>query len=236
MRKERSSRHGKELSMSFGNSTNKLFDDKEQEETEQKNEENENESSIDVQNKDTSEMMRIPEITTEELQTEINILKKKANLQTATVSEPKTSELATMRRKKMVRQVFNEIVKQNEFTPEAWQKVRIKVIHKKGDVEDVGNCRPICSLPALYKLSTTTLYSRLYPRLDQIPSGRSGGIQKLLPNNRPSCDVQNDRPEMPRVENQNVGSDNRLHEGVRLHHTQLNLGRPETHSTDRRRK
>ena len=41
------------------------------------------------------------------------------------------------------------------------------VIHKKGDVEDVGNYRPICSLPALYKLFTTTLYSRLYPRLDQ---------------------------------------------------------------------
>ena len=37
----------------------------------------------------------------------------------------------------MVRQIFNEIVKQNEFTPEAWKKVRIKVIHKKGDVEDV---------------------------------------------------------------------------------------------------
>ena len=32
----------------------------------------------------------------------------------------------------MVRQIFNEIIKQNEFTPEAWKKkVRIKVIHKK---------------------------------------------------------------------------------------------------------
>ena len=88
---------------------------------------------------------------------------------------------------------------------------------KKGDVEDVGNYRPICSLPALYKLFTTILFSRLYPRLDQnqaedqagfpicsLPalyklfttilfsrlyprldqksSGRSGGIQKPLPN------------------------------------------------------
>ena len=31
----------------------------------------------------------------------------------------------------MVRQIFNEITKQNEFTPVAWEKVRIKVIHKK---------------------------------------------------------------------------------------------------------
>ena len=52
----------------------------------------------------------------------------------------------------MVRQIFNEITKQNECTPEVWKKVKIKVIHKKGDVENVGNYRPICSLPALYKL------------------------------------------------------------------------------------
>ena len=99
--------------------------------------------------------------------------------------------------KEMVRQIFNEIVKQNEFTPEAWRKVRIKEIHKKGDVEDVGNYRPICSLQALYRLFTTILYRRLYPSLDQITSGRSGGIQKLLPNNRPFCDVLNDGSEMP---------------------------------------
>ena len=67
----------------------------------------------------------------------------------------------------MVRQIFNEIVKQNKFTPEAWRKVRLKVTQKKGDVENVGNYRPICSLPALYKLISTIQYGRLYPRLDQ---------------------------------------------------------------------
>ena len=45
----------------------------------------------------------------------------------------------------MVRQIFNEIIRQNEFTPEAWKKVKIKVLHMKGDVENVGNYRPICS-------------------------------------------------------------------------------------------
>ena len=67
----------------------------------------------------------------------------------------------------MVRQIFNEIIKQNEFTPEAWKKVKIKVLHKKRDVENVGNYLPICSLPALYKLFSTILYRRLYPRLDE---------------------------------------------------------------------
>ena len=70
--------------------------------------------------------------------------------------------------------LFNEIVKQNEFTPEAWKKVKIKVIHKKGDLEDVGNYRPICSLPALYKLFTTILHSRLNPRLDQTQAEDQG--------------------------------------------------------------
>ena len=39
----------------------------------------------------------------------------------------------------MVRPIFNAIIRQNEFTPEAWKKVKIKVLHKKGDVENVGN-------------------------------------------------------------------------------------------------
>ena len=67
----------------------------------------------------------------------------------------------------MVRYFFNEIIKQNEFTLEDWKKVKIKVLHMKGDVENVGNYRPICSLPALYKLFSTILYGRLYPRRDQ---------------------------------------------------------------------
>ena len=51
----------------------------------------------------------------------------------------------------MMRQIFNEIIKRNNFTPDEWKKVKIKVIYKKGDVEDVSNYRPICSLPEMYK-------------------------------------------------------------------------------------
>ena len=58
--------------------------------------------------------------------------------------------------REMVRQIFNEIFKRNEFNPEDWKKVTIKMIHKKGDVENVGNYRPISSLPAI-------LYGRLRP-------------------------------------------------------------------------
>ena len=50
---------------------------------------------------------------------------------------------------------------------------------KKGDVEDVGNCRPICSLPALYKLFTTIMCSRLYPGLDQFQAEDQAGFRSI---------------------------------------------------------
>ena len=59
-----------------------------------------------------------------------------------------------------------------------WKKVKIKVIHKKGDVEDVSNYRPICSLPAMYKLFSTILYGRLYPMLDQNQAEDQAGFRK----------------------------------------------------------
>ena len=79
----------------------------------------------------------------------------------------------------MMRQIFNEITRQNKFTPEAWKKVKIKVLHKKGDVEYVCNYLPICSLLALYKLFSTILYGRLYPRLDQEQAENQAGFRSL---------------------------------------------------------
>ena len=76
-----------------------------------------------------------------------------------------------------VRQIFN-IIKRNEFTPKDWEKVTIKVIHKKGDVKNVSNYRPICSLLALYKLFSTILYGRLYPVLDHKQAEDEAGFRK----------------------------------------------------------
>ena len=56
--------------------------------------------------------------------------------------------------------------------------MKIKVIYKKGDVENVSNYRPICSLPALYKLFSTFLYGRLYPVLDQKQAEDQAGFRK----------------------------------------------------------
>ena len=77
-----------------------------------------------------------------------------------------------------MRQIFNEIIKRNNFTPEEWKKVKIKVIYKKGDVEEVSNYRPICSLPAMYKLFSTILYGRFFPMPDQYQAEDQAGFSK----------------------------------------------------------
>ena len=85
-------------------------------------------------------MTRIPEITTEELRIAINKLKKGKSPDSNGIraEDIKACDDET---REIVRQIFNEIMKQNEFTPDEWKKVIIKVKHKKRDVENVGNYR-----------------------------------------------------------------------------------------------
>ena len=79
--------------------------------------------------------------------------------------------------KEWIRRIFNERVQEEECTPQTWRRIRIKVIHKKGDVEDADNYRSICSLPVLYKLFTTALYARLVPLLDKCQPADQGGFR-----------------------------------------------------------
>ena len=174
MKEEKSSRKG--IANVFAELYKRLYDDNEQGENERGIRENGNESSIDVDINDTDEMTRIPEIAAGELQDAIIKLKKGKSPDSDGIraEDIKACDDET---REMVRQIFNEIIKQNEFTPEAWKKVKIKVLHKKGDVENVGNYRPICSLPALYKLFLTILHRRLYPRLDQEQAEDQAGFR-----------------------------------------------------------
>ena len=96
--------------------------------------------------------------------------------------------------REMVRQIFNDIMMRNEFRDERDGETDLPrgsktkkytrgmaMIHKKGDVEDFGNYRPICSLLALYKLFSTRPYSRLYPRLDQKQAEDQAGFRSSYP-------------------------------------------------------
>ena len=125
---------------------------------------------------ETSDDRRIPEITTEELQSAISKLKKGKSPDSNGIRAEDIKACDETR--EMVRQIFNEISKRKEFTLAEWKRVKIKVIHKKGDVEDVSNYRPICSLPAMYKLFSTIVYRRLYPMRDQKQAEDQAGFRK----------------------------------------------------------
>ena len=145
----------------FGEFYKRLYEDKERDEFEH----------------EMSDDRRIPEITTEELQSAISKLKtgKSPDSNGIRAEDIKACYDET---REMVRQLFNEIIKRNNFTSDEWKKVKIKVIHKKGDVENVSNYRLICSFPALYKLFSTILYGRLYPMLDQKQAEDQAGFRK----------------------------------------------------------
>ena len=152
----------KGIADAFGEFYKRLYEDSEKDDSEH----------------EMSDDKRIPEITTEELQSAISKLKtgKSPDSNGIRAEDIKACDDET---REMMRQIFNEIIKRNNFTPDEWKKVKIKVIHKKGDVEDVSNYRPICSLPAMYKLFSTILYGRLYPMLDQNQAEDQAGFRKI---------------------------------------------------------
>ena len=126
---------------------------------------------------DESDEERIPEITSGEIQAAICKLKSGKSPDGNGIRAEDIKDCSEETRE-MMRQVFNEIIKRNNFTPEEWKKVKIKVIHKKGDVEDVSNYRPICSLPSMYKLFSTIMFGRLYPMLDLHQAEDQAGFRK----------------------------------------------------------
>ena len=52
---------------------------------------------------------------------------KKKNLETAMQSKQKTSKLVTKRRKRLMRETFNGVIRHEDVTPEAWREIRIEV-------------------------------------------------------------------------------------------------------------
>ena len=136
----------KGIADAFGEFNKRLYEDSERDDSEH----------------EMSDDKRIPEITTEELQSAISKLKtgKSPDSNGIRAEDIKACDDET---REMMGQLFNEIIKRNNFTPDEWKKVKFKVSHKEGDVEGVSNYRPICSLPTMYKLFSTILYGRFFP-------------------------------------------------------------------------
>ena len=110
--------------MSLENSTNKFTTIMNKKNLNKKSVRMRMRAAIDVHDKNTSEMTRIPEITTEEFRTAITKLNKgKSPDSNGTRAED--TKACDDETREMVRQIFNEIIKQNEFTREASKKVKI---------------------------------------------------------------------------------------------------------------
>ena len=68
-----------------------------------------------------------------------------------TTMEPKlkTSKDA-LRRQKMMREIFNDVIMCKDIAPNVWKRVTKKKDSKNSDVERADNYRPIRTLPTLY--------------------------------------------------------------------------------------
>ena len=187
MKRAKSSHQEKELPMSLENFIANCMQTTNVKKQEMENEKKDQSAGVE-------ETKEIPKFTTEELQVAIDRLKKgKARDSNGIRAEDiKTCDKET---KEMVRQIFNEVLKQKGCTPEAWRRIRTKVIYKKV----------------------------MWKRLVTLTASRSGRVPALISNFGSSSNVQIARTEMPRVESQNVDSDSGLRESLRYDEAQSNV-------------
>ena len=77
----------------------------------------------------------------------------------------------------MMREIFNDIIRQENMTPDAWRKVRFK----GRDAARPENDRPRCMLAMSHKVFSTLLYTkRLYSKLDNDNPPTRGGLAALF--------------------------------------------------------
>ena len=151
-------------------------------------------------------------LTQDEVQAAIDNLKKsKASDNNGIRAEDiKTCDATT---KDMIRQIFNEVLKQEDCTPETWKRLRIKVIYKKEmwkKLVPTARFVPCQRCTNCSRHSYTTEFTA-----DSTKRNReTREVKTFLPKAGPSCDVQTAGTKMPRVRYQNVGLDSGLHEGI----------------------
>ncbi|KAK6753595.1 hypothetical protein RB195_012903 [Necator americanus] len=67
---------------------------------------------------------------------------------------------------------------QKERIPDQWKTSRTVLIHKKGDREDLRNCRPICLLSVLYKVFTKIILTRISRTLSEAQPQEQAGFRQ----------------------------------------------------------
>ncbi|XGW22063.1 hypothetical protein V3C99_004768 [Haemonchus contortus] len=67
---------------------------------------------------------------------------------------------------------------QKEKIPNQWRNSRMVILHKKGDWDDLRNCRSISLLSVLYKLFTKIILTRISRTLDEAQPVEQSGFRK----------------------------------------------------------
>ena len=76
------------------------------------------------------------------------------------------------------RQIFNEVLKQEELHTRNMENDTNKRDLQKRNVEEIGNYLRICTLSTLYKLFSKIIYNRLHNTLDQAQFEDQGGFRR----------------------------------------------------------
>ncbi len=75
--------------------------------------------------------------------------------------------------------LFNDMVEKN-WVPSQWKLEKIILLFKKGEREDINNCRPITLSSNLSKVFMTVLKNRIYNTLEENQSKEQAGFKKKL--------------------------------------------------------
>ena len=78
---------------------------------------------------------------------------------------------------KQITKIFNTILKSKKIPPE-WKEAKVIILHKKGDMRDIKNYRPISLLSHMYKLFTRVLQKRMETILDANQPREQAGFRK----------------------------------------------------------
>ena len=119
----------------------KLYADDQYDETELETDKNETENDKGDKSAGVEETKEILEFTIEGLQAAIDRLTKGKAGDSNGIRAEDINKACDEETKEMMRQIFNEVLKQRDCIPEAWRRMRIKVVY----VEEAGNYRPICT-------------------------------------------------------------------------------------------
>ncbi|KAE9414934.1 hypothetical protein Angca_007856, partial [Angiostrongylus cantonensis] len=73
--------------------------------------------------------------------------------------------------------LFTRYLSECKFSTQ-WKTSKTVLLFKKGDLQDIGNYRPICLLSVVYKLFTRVVLNRIDRALDEAQSCEQAGFRK----------------------------------------------------------